>query len=230
MGVQQPTRRPPARIHEDVRVAPPHGYEDRVRAELPLVVDWLHEYVSRPHPGLNRKGPVCPFVPAAMKSSAVRYHFRYEITGQDRAELAGVLLRRLDAFSGAPSGSDRTLDTHLVVLPDLSETGWTALDRAHADLKDAAVERGLMIGQFHPACDERSARNAAFRVSRAPIPLLAIRRMAPHDVLFLHHDPRWFAHYRKRFAADYETGLITDRLMRTLYARAEPRHDPAGNN
>ncbi|MFI1098515.1 DUF6875 domain-containing protein [Streptomyces sp. NPDC020917] len=218
----------PVEPHDDVTVWPPHGYGDRARTELPVVVAWLHDYIGRPHRNLRRKGPICPFVPAAMKGAQVRYDFHYEVTGADTAELTAMLLHRLNAFP-VPDTDGPSLESRVIILPDLGASGWAALDRAHAALKSGAVERGLMIGQFHPACDERSARNADFRVSRAPIPLLVVRRMASHDVLFLHQDPRWFAHYRRRFAEHYDSGGTTDPLMRTLYAQAQRHHSPGSD-
>ena len=100
----------------------------------------------------------------------------------------------------------------------------TTLDEAHARLKNIAVEGGAMIGQFHPACDERSVRNDGFRVSRSPLPLLAVRHMAAHDILFLHEHPHWFAAYRERFGAQFAEGRIREPLMLGLYAAAERRH------
>ncbi|MEU9472319.1 DUF6875 domain-containing protein [Streptomyces avermitilis] len=39
-----------------------------------------------------------------------------------------------------------------------------------------------MIGQFHENCEVTAARNLRFAVSKAPLPLFAIRAIALHDV------------------------------------------------
>jgi heptaprenyl diphosphate synthase len=77
-------------------------------------------------------------------------------------------------------------------MPRIGSEGWERLNVMYAYLKSFAVELGLMIGQFHPRCDERAVRNRGFRFSIAPIAMLAIRHMAPHDILFLHPSGRWF--------------------------------------
>jgi hypothetical protein len=51
-----------------------------------------------------------------------------------------------------------------------------------------------------------------------PLGLFAARRMAPHDVLFLHRDPRWFELYRERFGGHFNRGKDT----RSAAARPVP--------
>lgn len=66
------------------------------------------------------------------------------------------------------------------------------------------VERGIMIGQFHPQCRTAAVHNPTWRsVSIAPHPLIAMRKMVMHDILFL-REKRWFLEYEKRFGASLE--------------------------
>jgi len=196
-------------------------------ADLAVVKRWLRDYVSEPSPQLGRSGPVCPFVPPALSQDTVRFHLRYAVDGRNPRQLTAVLVEEMTAFRDTvdpPGRSGRSLASLLVVLPNTGPTGWATLDRVYESLKDTAVDQGLMIGQFHPSCDERGARNAAFPVSRAPIALVAIRHMAPHDILFLHDRPDWFAAYRRRFAEVVDAGRIRDPLLRELYQSALHRH------
>jgi hypothetical protein len=63
----------------------------------------------------------------------------------------------------------------------------------------------LMIGQFHPQCGTPAIHNASWRgVSVAPYPLIAVRHMVVHDILFLRSQKNWFLHYSRRFGARYE--------------------------
>jgi heptaprenyl diphosphate synthase len=116
--------------------------------------------------------------------------------------------------------SNRTLHTVVAVLPELPRPLWSLLDEVQAELKPRLARRGMMLGQFHPDCPEPAARNPRFRVSRSPLPLLAIRRMALHDVLFLHRDPALFAEYRRRFGDRYARGTAVDPLFRQVYEEA----------
>lgn len=215
--------RSPARDRALISVYPADGYESRLGQDLSTVLHWLHDYVSVPSPNIGRSGPVCPFVPAALGDNAVRFSFYYGIDGRDSGELRTVLfdeLREFDATAPPPPRSGTSLASLLVVLPDTGQAGWVIMDEVYADVKQFAVGSGLMVGQFHPACDERAVRNPAFPVSRSPVGLFAVRRMAPHDVLFLHDDPHWFGIYRQRFGGHFDKGKVRDPLLRELYWNA----------
>lgn len=225
MDADPDTKPTDARCRRAVTTSPLHGYKDRAERDLQALTIWLREYISRPHPELGRKGPICPFVPVALNADAVAYHLQYEITGKDPDELREVLAHHLQRLPATGANwQEASLDSLIVALPDMVQEGWGVLDDVHAQLKDFAVERGLMIGQFHPGCDERSVRNDGFSVSRSPIPLLAVRHMSSHDILFLHERPHWFAEYRSRFQADHAHGQIRDPLILDLFAAAERRH------
>jgi hypothetical protein len=109
----------------------------------------------------------------------------------------------------------------IYVLPDLPEHSWTLLDQGHEAAKPGLAEDGLMLGQFHPHCDEPAARNSAFLVARSPIPMLAMRNMSLHDILFLDRDARTFRAYDKRFSDVYEKHAGISPLFRRLYLRAK---------
>lgn len=207
-------------------VHPRVGYQQRVQQDLPVVLNWLHQYISQPSPQMGRRGPVCPFVPAALDADAVRFSFHYEID-RNPDRIRAVLLTELLEFrdtSEPPGSSGTSLASLLVVFPDTDSTGWAAIDQVYGDLKDLAVEHALMIGQFHPTCDEGAVRNPAFPVSRSPIPLVAVRHMAPHDILFLHQRREWFDAYRERFAGHLSHGRVRDPLLLQLYDAAVRRH------
>ncbi|GAA1233267.1 hypothetical protein GCM10009608_80960 [Pseudonocardia alaniniphila] len=192
-----------------------------------LVDSWLREYVSVGDRRIGRSGPVCPFVPRALNEHALETHIRYDIDGSDEPELIDALQTEIREFGAAghqPRSSGVLLDSWLIVMPRMGPDGWERLDAAYERLKDFAVQSGLMVGQFHPNCDERAFRNSGFRVSIAPVALLAIRHMAPHDVLFLHDSERWFRVYHSRFHTYFERGRVRDPLLLSLYRRARDRH------
>jgi hypothetical protein len=213
--------------HRDVTtVTPAEGHGHRVEADLAVVVEWLREYVSKPTEQLGRTGPVCPFVPPALDDNAVRFDFFYDLDGRDPERLRSVvvdLLHEFEKTAAPPNRAGTSLASMLIVLPDTDADGWAAIDALYPELKDLAIELGLMIGQFHPTCDERAVRNPAFPVSRSPVALLAVRRIAPHDVLFLHDDERWFTAYEERFGANVRAGKVRDTFMRQLHATATSR-------
>ena len=197
-----------------------------------LVDAWLREYVAVGDRRVGRSGPVCPFIPRALALHAVQTDIRYDIAGSSASELQEKLQSEISEFAaaGRPMGNTGVLlDSRLVVMPRMDTADWECLDAVYEHLKDFAVERGVMIGQFHPHCDERAVRNPEFRVSVAPVAMLAIRHMAPHDILFLHRSERWFKEYDARFQSHYQRGRIRDSLLLSLYRTARDRHRLAAN-
>src|ERR1700754_1146454 len=188
-----------------------------------LVDDWLREYVAVGDRRVGRSGPVCPFIPRALAQHAVQTDIRYDIAGSSASELQDKLRAEISKFAadGRPlSNTGVLLDSRLVVMPHMDTADWERLDTVYEHLKDFAVEHGVMIGQFHPQCDERAVRNPEFKVSVAPVAMLAIRHMAPHDILFLHRSERWFKEYDARFRSHYQRGRIRDSLLLSLYRTA----------
>ncbi|MEG8182207.1 amino acid adenylation domain-containing protein [Nocardia terpenica] len=193
-----------------------------------LVSDWLDTYICAPHERLGRSGPVCPFVRPALTAGQLSLVYRGGIDGSDPDAVTDILRRELHRFRRIHSGTPKSgvaLDSLLVVFPDMPPEHCLMLDMIYPGLKEFAVTRGLMVGQFHPHCNEPAVRNPIFPVSRAPVPLLAARLMAPHDILFLHEDDRWFGLYRERFGAHFAAGKVHDRFMVRLYDAAIRRWD-----
>jgi heptaprenyl diphosphate synthase len=192
-----------------------------------LVDAWLREYVSVGDRRVGRSGPVCPFIPRALAQHAVQIDIRYDIAGSSESELIDKLQAEISEFAtpGRPlHNTGALLESRLVVMPCMDTEGWERLDAVYERLKGFAVELGIMVGQFHPRCDERAVRNPDFRVSVAPVAMLAIRHMAPHDILFLHRSERWFKEYDSRFRSHFQRGRIRDPLLLSLYNSARDRH------
>ena len=62
------------------------------------------------------------------------------------------------------------------------------------------VNFGLMIGQFHPKCRERAIHNPRWNaISQSPVPLVAMRHMAIHDIMFLDDNEEAFRVYDGKF-------------------------------
>jgi len=101
-----------------------------------------------------------------------------------------------------------------VVLPGFDRTDSSPLDALQRRLKDAFVREGLMVGQFHPHCEQRGLWNEDFRPLKAPIPLLAIRRMVSSDLPFLLGSASHLSAYLDRFAPG-----IPSHVRRHLVAR-----------
>lgn len=193
---------------------------------LEAVDGWLSDYIRQPHSQLGRTGPVCPFVEPAQRAGALEIRVRLVGRTPSQTLIDEIVRCGLDEFSevGWKAGNPN-LRSLLLVLPDLPPEHLHLLDAAHTELKPESVRRGLMIAQFHEKCQERAARNLEFAVSHAPVPMMAVRSMAIHDVLFLADRREWFEEYASRFGARYRNSAYgIDPLLTEMYERARRAH------
>lgn len=215
--------------------AVPHEGEQPMEQERVegILRTWMRTYLAREHPDMPRPGAVCPFVKPALDADAIEIRAvatpgpspQATALGATRAALAafaGEVVAPADDLVGGRSTASGMLRTLVLVFPDLVSRG-AVIDEIHALVKCEAVAAGLMIGQFHDACMEPSARNPLFPVNRAPLPLFVVRAMTVHDILFLHGHERWFRVYAERFGHLFGSGRRMDPAFRVLYDGASER-------
>ncbi|MFD3326564.1 DUF6875 domain-containing protein [Streptomyces sp. NPDC058701] len=145
---------------------------------------WLDEFVTQPHLNLGRSGAVCPRLAPAIRANTV-WLVAVAVPGSTPAHAvdAGRLL--LDVFEGIATGPHWASTALLGFFPGLpDEHVADFIDGGHRMLRAEAVERGLMLGEFHEASTVGGVHNRAFPVMRCPEPMFAIRAMTPHDLLF----------------------------------------------
>lgn len=189
--------------------------------------EWFSDYLCVADARIGRPGAVCPFVAPALRARSLRLE-AWPVDPQITvAGLVSLVRQMVAVFENTQWATrNRTLHALVVVLAGLPADRLSLTDEAHRYTKPALVARGLMLGQFHADCDERAARNPSFRASRSPVPMLALRHMAVHDVLFLDGDSRSFATYDQRYGRRYDAGAVTDPLLQKHFARARARFRP----
>jgi Domain of unknown function (DUF6875) len=197
------------------------------------VLQWANEHLCSPNEGMRRSrgGPaeaVCPFVKPSLASSCFYVDIRREVNGLSPEPIADAMLKYRETLRSIPPfhPSEQGLKTIIAVFPEISADATPVLDLVHSQIKSAFVRDGLMVTQCYPGCDMRSVRNRELRVYDSPYPLMAMRMMAIHDILFVGECEEWFSAYSLRFAArfrdprtlkDYEQPLLEE------YARAKAR-------
>ncbi len=178
-------------------------------ADLPLaergpiteVLGWSRAFLAQGHPELGRHGPVCPYTGPSLAGDLF-FLSCPRLTG-GIAEIAATVCSYREWFQEMAAGLDerrRQLLTFLVVLPEFDRDDSGPLDELQLRLKGEFVNSGLMIGQFHPACDQPGVWNEDFRPLRSSIPLLAIRHMVAFDLPFLVDGANHLAAYLALFA------------------------------
>ncbi|MGK5534360.1 DUF6875 domain-containing protein, partial [Streptomyces sp. URMC 129] len=196
----------------------PHPFLPLTARQDQVLSAWLTDYVGAPHPRLGRDGAVCPFVRPALRAGSLRTARCRWRPGDGPAGMEALIHAAMDAFDGAPTVSrNAALDSLIVVFDGLERPDWWLIDEAHRTTKDAAVARGLMLGQMHPECTAPASRNPLFPVNRSPYPLIAIRPMAFHDILFLHQNPAWFEKYRTDYGHHYRSPAKVDPVFVSLF-------------
>ncbi|MFY1623810.1 DUF6875 domain-containing protein [Micromonospora sp. WMMD723] len=198
-----------------------------IDSTLTSIDAWLTDYIAAHHPDIGRLGPICPFVTPSRKNKSME--FRVRLVGDSPTqdlleEIARSSMREYELVSW--QGRNPMLRALVVILPDLRAEDTVLLDEAQRLVKDEFVAHGLMIGQFHDNCEVPAARNPDFAVSRAPVPLLAIRAIALHDIFFLSEHRHWFEKYREKFGKFYTPQFteMDDPVRVEHYRRAERRY------
>jgi hypothetical protein len=185
---------------------------EQTQQDLPYlleVMEWVKSFLAKHHRNLGRPGPVCPFVPHALKSNSIQMAV---IRGNslDFQQLEEIVKCYRDIFLKIDT-EGQELDIHrafLLIFPDVHiNENFQLIDSIQQKLKPLFVESGLMLGEFHKHNQSSGLHNPNFRPLRSPIPLLAIRFMVESDLPFLQNpddEPclriKYLEAYLKRFA------------------------------
>jgi hypothetical protein len=216
---------------------------------------WIETSICQPHPQLGREGSVCPYV-STSREKGLFWLTAYVGARPGLEEVCAVasIYREWFLALEPQAGPDAQYKTISILFPDMQERDAPAaagagacgnpvpalsaaprapapalIDQAQLLLKPAFVQQGLMIGQFHAESNEPGVWNPAFHPLRSPIPLLVMRPMVPHDILFLAMEEGFVRAYLERFAR-----RVPRRLQSTVQAAAHkyglvyPPDDEAG--
>lgn len=192
------------------------------------VQQWLAEFVLQPHPALGRQGPVCPFLGPAARQGSLVFTERKIGMPATRELLANELLDCARSFDELEwPGPNRRLDAMIALFPELTDAEAAYLHHAHNEIKEGLLHRDIMMSPFHPGCHDRAARNDDLFTFRSPVPMVAIRRLAFHDILFLYQERERFLHYARRFGKRFRRPAALDPVLVERYRDAVELHgDP----
>lgn len=182
-----------------------------------LTLWWTENFLARPNKDLGRSGPTCPFVRPSLEKHT------FWLTAVEGAKPSAELLEQTvlgyrDWFLELEprTGDDVQYKAILILLPDLAPENYAdVVDGTQRKLKPDFIRQQLMIGQFHPHCEEPGVRNPLFRPLKCPVPLLAIRGIAAGDVVFMRgpdgsYNKEYLKSYLKTFAHDLPAPFIEE--------------------
>jgi hypothetical protein len=193
-----------------------------------LTLWWTENFLARPNKDLGRSGPTCPFVRPSLDKRTF-WLTAVEGAAPQADELQEIVLGFRDLFLELEprEGDDAQYKAILILLPDLAPGNYGAVvDATQRRLKPDFIRQQLMIGQFHPKCEEGGVRNPSFRPLKCPVPLLAIRSIASGDIVFMKgpdgaYDMDYVKSYLKVFAHDLPAPFI-DEVVQHLAHNGHP--------
>ncbi|MFF1955923.1 DUF6875 domain-containing protein [Streptomyces sp. NPDC058220] len=180
------------------------------------VLEWSGDFLVSAHPELGRSGPVCPYTQPSLRKELFHLAVPADTQDADLSSAVGSLRAWYEKLSTDLDEADQELLTLLLVLPRFDRSDSAELDELQRKAKDEFVADGLMIGQFHPVCEEPGLWNAVFRPLRAPLPLLAVRKLLVFDLPFLLGDDVHMDHYLRRFAPDIPARVRSQLVSRVV--------------
>lgn len=193
-------------------------------------MEWLANFIGKPHPDLGRSGAICPFVPPSIKKDFVTFCVINTETHTDKEAFEKISPLVEFFHQLEPTyGPDNAIKCAVAFFPDINPYhAKDFIDKGHAILKKHFVANGLMIGEFHILSRVPGYYNDNFNPMTSPVPAFAIRNMSIHDIQFLNNemDPietriYYLSHYLKFVGNKLNKKQLenTERLFKKLTAQ-----------
>lgn len=175
-------------------------------------IEWLQSYIAQPHPQLGRNGDICPFVSTALRKQKMRFEVLDWITTPKLREIKNRVLFEAWKLPRTIDKDDRAgeLTTVNLLLPHLRGEAGSVVHDVHDQVKTSLMRRGVMLAAFYPGYSKPAIYNAEFKLYQSPFPVLVVRPMALHDIVFLDSNREGFTEYHRRFAPRYRAGKVSD--------------------
>lgn len=189
---------------------------DADRTALHAVGDWIEAFVVRPHPDLGRGGPVCPFVPEAVRRRTLRLAPQHvgDLSTSQVVELMDGY-KRVFLATNPTDGDDLQYKVIVVVFTDLEAGRARGLfEEVQQQLAvQSYAEDGIIFGPFFEGNTGTAIYNSEFRPFQSPVPFLFVRQTVVDDWKFFLEDPKWLGLWARRFG---DAGLLAlaDELRR----------------
>ncbi|WP_363370798.1 MULTISPECIES: DUF6875 domain-containing protein [unclassified Microbacterium] len=173
----------------------PHDDYPWLRESIALVRPYLEEFLVSRHP--LRAGPVCPFMPSALRAHQVFFAVG-DIARGSRVESRRTMDIARTVWAGE-KGKFR-YSALVILYPTSSPSEFVSEVQRRA--KVAAIREGLMVGALFAGNNAESVHGDNYFPLRTPVPTVVYRDMVPFDLLFL-NEPRFSARRRAEFLRRY---------------------------
>lgn len=151
------------------------------------VLPYIKNFLCSPHP--DRKGNVCPFVPAAVKRDTIYFSYFFEDDSKvDFLQHSKDFIKKSIIFYIKKKEQSKYFGALIILFPH--DYDILKLLEIHLINKQQCVENQLMIGALWDKNQAQSLHNPNFFPLRTPTPILVIRDLTIHDLIFL--DPKYY--------------------------------------
>ncbi len=167
---------------------------------------------------------VCPFLKPSLESDHFQIAFHPEINGADSIPIQELMIGYITIFKSMGPFHEENKKALLIVFPNIDEKDVKVLDRVHEAIKTPFVKAALMVAQFHNKCNEKSIHKPHPLTQKSDFPLMAIRHMQRHDILFLKDNAEWFSYYHRFFGDHFVHEKDKDDYYYRLYQDARKQY------
>lgn len=148
---------------------------------------WMEGFIMEPHAELGRRGAVCPFARPVHREDSLIFCL-WDANGRRFNDFLRILEKIPESYFRLLTRmrGNSKLFSMCVFVQVIEEWQYGKyIDEAHALIKPAFMEAGLMLGEFHPLSLTKGARSETFLPMRSSEPAFVVRAMSPHDALFI---------------------------------------------
>src|SRR5262249_3389697 len=151
------------------------------------VAGWINSFVARPHKDLGRGGPVCPFVPEALKRKNL-WLAPEHVAGRSVADVVQLINGYKSQLLNAQrmDGDAVNYESIVILFTDLPPGRAKGLFEEVLNQMAARsyVDDGLVMGGFYESNEGTAVYNRGFRPFMSPAPFLLIRHAVLSDWKF----------------------------------------------
>ncbi len=169
-------------------------------AQLKSALNWIQNFIMKPHPNLGRPGAVCPYVQPSMDDGL----FYFTIAQPTNPDNFDTIFQELSHYKEIflpmtpTSGPLSELRAFIILFPDSPEQV-LANPKDSKAMKTRLMEEGVTVGQFFPTTDVKKQLKSKFFPIQPPLPLYSMRTFIESDWEFIKREPEWREVYHQKF-------------------------------
>lgn len=178
---------------------------------------YINDFVCQSSPYVNRRGPVCPFMPRSQKQNSIYFFIASNDENNIEQRLTKIVLQCRYDFLHKLKPTKKKIEVLvykcLIILIRSSNISHSMINQIQTDLKPGFVlQHGLMLGEFHESSNSGANRNENFYPLRTRVPLLVIRYLVADDIIFLNQKEKYPVSIRlnmvKKYIQLYHSGIL----------------------